>query len=392
MMKKNFAIMGMAVIIGTTALSGCGFQDKQETVQTETEKEEVRISIPDDQSAESKDEINATEKDPTAEIQKTGNSTGESTDTSLDAQSAALFKELAACNFTFSSGAGAWSTELTVNEDGSFSGFYHDSDMGDSGDGYPDGTVYTCDFTGKFAPVEKVDEYTYKTKLEKLESKEKAGKEELADGMKYVYSTPYGLDDAVDIYIYVKGTPVSKLPEEYLEWVTFPLNGAKTLPFYGIFNETAGTGFYGYDETETNGSGITEDSETSEETGSMGTVQIESGSMDGLIDTLNQESAINERLQKEALTQDEMNQLSEELYKVWDAQLNTTWKQLKNTLDAATMETVTKQQREWIKERDKKIEEAGKDYEGGSLQPMIKSTEGAELTKTRVYELFDYLR
>lgn len=124
----------------------------------------------------------------------------------------------------------------------------------------------------------------------------------------------------------------------------------------------------------------------------MGTVQIESGSMDGLIDTLNQESAINERLQKEALTQDEMNQLSEELYKVWDAQLNTTWKQLKNTLDAATMETVTKQQREWIKERDKKIEEAGKDYEGGSLQPMIKSTEGAELTKTRVYELFDYLR
>ena len=48
----------------------------------------------------------------------------------------------------FSSGAGAWGTGLTLAADGSFSGEYHDSDMGDSGDDYPDGTVYLCNFPG----------------------------------------------------------------------------------------------------------------------------------------------------------------------------------------------------------------------------------------------------
>ena len=53
-------------------------------------------------------------------------------------------------NFLFCSGAGGWSTGLKLNADGTFSGEYHDSNMGETGDGYPNGTMYECTFSGKF--------------------------------------------------------------------------------------------------------------------------------------------------------------------------------------------------------------------------------------------------
>ena len=63
--------------------------------------------------------------------------------------------------FGFSSGAGAWGTFLDLNDDGTFSGEFHDSNMGETGEGYPYGTVYVCDFSGKFSEPEKINEYTY---------------------------------------------------------------------------------------------------------------------------------------------------------------------------------------------------------------------------------------
>ncbi len=391
MKKKKIIILGMAVLLGTASLSACHTADKQtqekaqETQESSENQTTGQIHIVTDNSTEF------------AETEAKNEDSAEASDPD---SSAKLFAELSGWNFEFSSGAGAWSTELKIEADGSFSGSYHDSDMGTTGDGYPDGTVYLCDFTGKFAPVQKVNDYTYKTKLEKLETEEEDGKEELADGMKFIYSTPYGLADAQDIYIYIKGAPTDKLPAEYQDWVKFPLDGAKTLPFYGLYNEKEQLGFYSWDASDLDDtqSGITAD--ISPETGAdsssadTGTDSTDSGAdtMDGLIDTLNVTSRLEERLQKENLTQEEMNELSDELYKAWDAQLNTTWKQMKRTLDAETMEKITKEQREWLKERDIMIKEAGKGYEGGSIQSMLMSTEGAELTRERVYDLFEYLR
>ncbi len=392
MKKKKWIILGMAVLLGTAPISACHSADQQ-TREENKESEEAgstgqngeEIHIVTDNSTDSS-EAEEKKEDPSKENASEG--------------SAELFQELSKWNFEFSSGAGAWSTELKIEADGSFTGSYHDSDMGTTGKDYPDGTVYLCDFSGKLAPAEKINDYTYKTRLEKLECKEKEGKEELADGMKFVYSTPYGLAEAEDIYIYIKGAPADKLPQEYRDWVTFPLDGAKTLPFYGLYNEKEELGFYSWDasDLDDSGSGITADvglgSSAEDSAAASGTVTPETGSdsMDGIMDTLNKTAKLEERLQKENMTQEEMNELSDELYKAWDAQLNITWKQLKRTLDADTMEAITKEQREWLKERDKKIEEAGKGYEGGSVQSMLISSEGAELTKTRVYELFEYLR
>ena len=53
-------------------------------------------------------------------------------------------------DFTFASGAGAWLTELMLEQDGSFAGQYHDSEMGDLGDDYPNGSCYISTFSGRF--------------------------------------------------------------------------------------------------------------------------------------------------------------------------------------------------------------------------------------------------
>ena len=167
------------------------------------------------------------------------------------------FADLQDVQFVFSSGVGAWSTDLTIAADGSFTGCYSDADMGTTGDDYPYGTIYYCNFSGMFTKPVKVDEYTYRTSIETISYKQEAGTEEIAEGVKFVYSDAYGLGDAEDILIYLPGKPVSELPEGYVSWVDMQLyiddayeQKADTLPFYGIYNEAAEEGFAGYENDE----------------------------------------------------------------------------------------------------------------------------------------------
>ena len=73
-------------------------------------------------------------------------------------------------DFVFSSGVGAWATSMTLEQDGAFSGEYYDADMGVCDEDYPNGTVYICDFSGRFSDIEKVDEYSYSLRLAELDS------------------------------------------------------------------------------------------------------------------------------------------------------------------------------------------------------------------------------
>ena len=86
------------------------------------------------------------------------------------AETGLTFADLAALQFEFCSGAGGWSTDFTIEKDGSFSGVYHDSDMGDTGDGYPNGTMYYCNFSGHFTNLTKVDDDTYEMSLIRIRS------------------------------------------------------------------------------------------------------------------------------------------------------------------------------------------------------------------------------
>lgn len=153
-------------------------------------------------------------------------------------------------SFSFMSGAGGWSTELTINPDGSFTGNYYDSDMGDSDDGY-DATEYVSTFHGKFKNIQKKDDYTYVMQIDTLETEETQDTwiEETGYGkVRYVASPPYGLYGGTNFELYLPGTPVSSLSAEYIDWVRTPMaldESATTLPGYGLYNVEEQNGFFG---------------------------------------------------------------------------------------------------------------------------------------------------
>lgn len=162
-------------------------------------------------------------------------------------ENSAFFAQLSG-EFMFSSGAGAWATVLSIGPDGSFSGYYFDSDMGDSGDGYPNGTMYHCEFQGKLSQPQKVNDYTYSTNVIRLDMDGVPGDVSYEDGVRQIYSEPYGLDGADEILIYCPNAPVAELPEAFTGWVTWDLGSASgdTLNFYGLYEVNGERGFSGY--------------------------------------------------------------------------------------------------------------------------------------------------
>lgn len=146
--------------------------------------------------------------------------------------------------FCFASGVGGWSTELQIKADGSFSGNFHDSDMGDSDEGYPNGTVYFCSFTGQFSKLQKVNNYTYSVTVEELN--EVPAAEEIEDGVRYIPSTPYGMCKG-EFLIYLPGAPLDELPEEFVWWVKAPVgikDDETMLPWYGLYNVQEKLGWF----------------------------------------------------------------------------------------------------------------------------------------------------
>lgn len=159
-------------------------------------------------------------------------------------ESGSLFERLPEY-FWFSSGAGGWGTEITLNPDGTFTGDYHDSDMGDSGDGYPYGTLYVCHFNGKFSQPEPINDDVYLMRLEYIEADEEPDIVTYEDGIRYITSTPYGFDDGDEFFVYMPDTPVSCLPTEFMFWCTTKMRLTLPTNYYGIYNINGMQGFNG---------------------------------------------------------------------------------------------------------------------------------------------------
>ena len=197
--------------------------------------------------------------------------TEESGNKRIDADT--LFAEIENKDFYFASGAGAWATELEIEADGSFSGNYHDSDMGDSGTDYPNGTRYICEFEGRFAVPEKIDEYSYKLKLEDISYEKKPGTIWTEDGVRMIASEAYGMmagesspgNPAREFILYLPGAPTADLPQGFLDCIRMPRawnDIPEKLPVYGLYNTEAETGFSADAEmpaTESSGTNISSD-------------------------------------------------------------------------------------------------------------------------------------
>lgn len=155
--------------------------------------------------------------------------------------------------FSFLSGAGAWSTELILYPDGTFTGGFHDSNMGETGDGYPHGTVYTCDFEGRFLITEQKDAHTYALSLEELKTDKTPDKDWwIEDQILYRAAEPYGLADGETFLLYTPEKATADLSEMFLSWwpLRFEKEPPQTLGCYGIENVEEGTGFFSDPEYE----------------------------------------------------------------------------------------------------------------------------------------------
>lgn len=138
-----------------------------------------------------------------------------------------VFAEMSDWLFIFSSGAGGWGTTLSVNPDGTFTGRYHDSEMGSTGPGYPNGTVYECSFSGRFSDkVRSAGPLMHSLSIESIEYRKQPDTEEIKDDILYKYTTPYGIEGLEKVTAYEPlvfleaGAVTSVLNEEEMSWVS----------------------------------------------------------------------------------------------------------------------------------------------------------------------------
>ena len=161
------------------------------------------------------------------------------------AQPVFTLKELEGKLFTFTSGAGAWSTTLAFDADGSFGGMFSDGELGDTGEGYEDGSIYGCSFSGTVALVGMTDEHTAQLKVTSLTLDEGQVPEAIEDGVRYVTTDPYGIAEGDDLEFFREGRTTSDLDEELVYWLHLNMEGtmAETLPYDAIRDVTQETGF-----------------------------------------------------------------------------------------------------------------------------------------------------
>ena len=135
---------------------------------------------------------------------------------------------------------------MTIASDGTFTGNYHDSEMGETGDDYPQGSLYGCAFHGRLTLGGQVDAYTWKVHVDELALDEGQVPEAIEDGIRYVTTDPYGIKAGSDLLLYLPGTPVDALPEGFLFWAHLTSDDVpEELPYYGLYDVTEDTGFIG---------------------------------------------------------------------------------------------------------------------------------------------------
>ena len=219
-MKKS-VLNGMLVTLLVTSLglAGCQQEKKSESKTTTSSKVIKKKST--------KDKKKKT---------KTSSSTTEST-----TKKPTILDTLVGKNFVFSSGTGGWSTTLSIGPNSTFSGVYHDSDMGVTGPGYPGGTVSYSKFSGQFKNVHQLNPNLYEMYIENLQYENPVGGSEIKEGQKYDYTEAYGISKNTRMAIYLPGTPISALPEEVrlFSYGLIP-EDSQTLPVYVIQGDMEG--------------------------------------------------------------------------------------------------------------------------------------------------------
>lgn len=232
-MKKSVIIF---LLVFAFCFSACGKSDadKKEVKAQKTETYEILEEVTEDNKQQPEDETEVTT------VALVG----------IEDEVEKLPLQHENMEFMFSSGAGGWRTVMYLNSDGTFSGIYTDSELGSTGEGYPNGTYYVSEFSGKFGNIKKVNDYTYSMEIADIELVNEPGEEWIDDDVLYIASDPYGIDGGKDFILYLPDAPVSEMSEEFLSWWPYRFdyneNPKTTISCYGIKNVSNDNGFFTY--------------------------------------------------------------------------------------------------------------------------------------------------
>ena len=163
------------------------------------------------------------------------------------------FADLTGYEWIFASGVGGWQTQMFIGEDGSFSGSYHDSEMGETGPDYPDGTIYGSFFHGAFSKMEQVSDLVWQVKVQSLELDEGQADEAIEEGIRYVTSAPVGIAAGQTFTLFAPSVVLIGLPENFLVWggITGVTDGETILTRYALYCEEADSAFFAWEPWDT---------------------------------------------------------------------------------------------------------------------------------------------
>lgn len=200
-MRSKFALLMFSAVLAAV-LTGCGSSDSS----AETDSSASASSHNEAFSSESDDKKSKDKSDSESKDKKSAPKVA--------------YPLSADDRFLFSSGAGGWGSGLTIDENWNFQGGYHDSDIGDTGPGYPNGTVYGTQFSGTFEPIAEHPDGSITLQCRDLEFSPKKGEEEIDDeGFRRVGAEPYGMLPCEEFSYYPAGYSTRYLHEDLRLWL-----------------------------------------------------------------------------------------------------------------------------------------------------------------------------
>lgn len=315
------------------------------------------------------DENNGNNNSSTASIGSSGDNSAEAKkadDNKDDNSSDITFEDLSKYYYTFSSGAGGWSDDFSIEKDGYFHGSYHDSEMGDTSDEHPNGSVYFCQYEGHFENIQKIDEYTFSMTMKDIKVTNDQN-EYVEDGMLFIPSEPYALNNAKEVQIYLPGKPVDGMDEELQMWLSINYQDQKdTVEKFSLVNVNENQG-------------IT----TCERMSAKEEAQSSYDSAKNSYDYYGQQL-------QEATATPEMVEITGAQVKEADYALNDIWRLVKYNVDEDTYNKALAEQRQWLKDRDAQAEKDAAEFEGGTFEPVMYNDTVASMTLERCKELLKY--
>ena len=291
-----------------------------------------------------------------------------------------LFEELSRMEFYFSSGAGGWGTTLYINTDGRFFGVYHDSEMGLTGPGYPNGSRYYCPFYGKFTIPGQIEPGATGVRItmrelfyhEPMEYRygEEVENPEILNGVNLIFAEPYGLNGEESFLVYFPEQLRNETSEEFRLWVRYTDGDTvryneSQLGFFALCSEQNQYGFSGREMSE-NKRAVVQKIFTAE------------AHADAIADNAGESQA-------------EMNVASEKIYQVWDNMLNELWMMMQSYLEPDRSQYLLADEMAWIEWKEESARNAAAEVEGGSLYPTVYYFALADRTRWRCYDFAGWL-